>query len=708
MRFAVDTGGTFTDLIIEDDEQGLHMFKASTTVEDPIRGVIDALQVAAGAFNTTLAELLGRGEMFIYGTTHALNAVLTGNTARTAFLTSAGHPDILVLREGGRADSFDFTVPYPQPYVPRALTWEVQGRMLADGRELHVLDEAALTADLAEMRNQKVAAVGVCLLWSISNPAHELRVGALIEEYLPGVPYTLSHQLNPTLREYRRASATCIDASLKPMMAAYLDNLAQRLAGAGFTGRTLVVTSQGGVMDAKDAAMAPIYMLNSGPSMAPVSGRYFADVDEAADTAIIADTGGTTYDVSVVRRGAIPWTREAWIGQPYRGHMTGFPSVDVTSVGAGGGSLAWVDDGGMLHVGPQSAGAQPGPACYGRGGVHATVTDACVVLGYVDPDYFLGGAMRLSSDAAREALRQDVADPLGISIEAAADAVLELATENMVQAILEICINQGIDPGRAVLIGGGGAGGLNSVRIARRLRSPRLLIPEVGAALSAAGAMMSDLNARFQTMLFARSDSFDAPRVNLVLAGLAERCDAFIAGAGQHAQQQETRFWAEARYPDQVWEIDTALEGKRFDVVGASASDSTSIEAAVQGFHQAHEALFAVHDPLAPVEFIGWSATVACRIRGDAGCSLAPSRLAAGRQRPLTRRAYFAGYGWVDAAVHKFEILPVDLDIDGPALIESSFTTVVIEPGARACRRASGSLAITPEILLAAGVGASA
>jgi N-methylhydantoinase A len=280
--------------------------------------------------------------------------------------------------------------------------------------------------------------------------------------------------------------------------------LSQRLRESGFAGRVLVVTSQGGVMDADDVANAPIHLINSGPSMAPVSGRWFAVQDEGNDTAVIADTGGTTYDVSLVRRGRIPWSRETWIGQPFRGHMTGFPSVDVRSIGAGGGSIAWIDDGGMLHVGPNSAGAVPGPACYGQGGSKPTVTDAALVLGYIDPDFFLGGSMTLAPEAAEAAIARDVAAPLGLTLDEAAAAMIAVATENMVQAILDITVNQGIDPREAVLVGGGGAAGLNSVLIARRLETPRLLIPEVGAALSAAGALMSDLTAQFHATLFTR------------------------------------------------------------------------------------------------------------------------------------------------------------------------------------------------------------
>ena len=687
MRFAVDTGGTFTDLIVEDDDGGLHMYKAATTPDDPIRGVINSLENAAEGLNKDLASLLGEGELFIHGTTHAINAIVTGNTAKTAFLSSEGHRDILVFREGGRMEPFNFTVPFPQPYVPRALTFEVPGRILADGSEMTPFDEAVVLQIIEELKKNKVEAVAVCLLWSIVNSAHEDRVGELLAAHLPGVPYTLSHVLNPSLREYRRASSAAIDASLKPLMSAYMHNLSGRLRDAGFGGRVLIVTSQAGVMDSDDIAETPIHLINSGPSMAPVSGRYFARVDEQSDTAVIADTGGTTYDVSLVRRGRIPWTRETWIGEPYRGHMTGFPSVDVKSIGAGGGSIAWVDDGGMLHVGPQSAGAVPGPACYGQGGDRPTVTDAALALGYLDPDFFLGGAMALDTEAARTALESDVAQPMDLSLEDAAAAVISVATENMVQAIMDITVNQGIDPRGAMLIGGGGAAGLNSIAIARRLGCPRAIIPEVGAALSAAGAMMSDLTSQYRRTLFMTSEAFGRDAVNRLLDQLEGNCQSFIDGPGAGAIETTIEFFAEARYPEQVWEIEVPIDSRRFN-------SEADVGALVEAFHTAHQDLFAINDPDSGIEVVGWTAAVKCRLRESESGTL----VAADVSTVLgdTRKAYFVGAGFVDAVVRRFETMPVGEKLAGPAIVESPFTTVVIDPGATAERRASGSLSIDP------------
>jgi N-methylhydantoinase A len=687
MRFAVDTGGTFTDLIVEANDGSLHMFKAPTTPEDPVCGVLDSLSRAAETFHLPLRELLGRGTLFIHGTTHAINAIITGKTAKTAFLTTEGHRDVLVFREGGRMEPFNFTVPYPDPYVPRALSFEVPGRILADGSVLRPFDDLATQQIIGVLRDLNVEAVAVCLLWSIVNPDHEQRVGELLDAYLPGVPYTLSHRLNPSLREYRRASSSAIDASLKPLMQAYMNQLTGRLGEAGFGGRVLIVTSQGGVMDAAEVAEAPIHLVNSGPSMAPVSGRYFAKVDEGADTAIVADTGGTTFDVSLVRDGSIPWTRETWIGQPYRGHMTGFPSVDVKSIGAGGGSIAWLDDGGLLHVGPASAGAVPGPACYGNGGTEASVTDAALVLGYLDADFFLGGTIRLDAAAARAAVAARIAKPLGIAVEDAAVAVISVATENMVQAIVDITISQGIDPRTAVLVGGGGAAGLNTAEIGRRLGCKRVIIPEVGAALSAAGAMMSDLTSQWRRTFFASSDAFDCAGVNAVLDELEGECRVFTEGPGKTSLKQLIELVAEARYRDQVWEIEVSLPNRRF-------RGQEDLAAFVENFHRAHESVFAVRDAGSAVEVVSWAANVRCQLREAEAGSLAGDTTA--DEIEGVRQVFFAGEGWLRTTIRRFETIEPGEFLKGPAIVESPFTSIVLTPGSVAQRRLSGSLSIVP------------
>ena len=688
MRFAVDTGGTFTDLVIEDDLGGLHMFKAQTTPHDPVEGILDAIRSAAESMSISTKELLSQAELFIHGTTHATNAIITGNTAKTAFLATKGHPDILVLREGGRLEPFNFNVPFPKPYIPRALTFEVPERISSDGRVIEPIDEGAVVNIIQRLKELKVEAVAVCLLWSTLNPVHENRVGELLKEHLPGVPYTLSHVLNPILREYRRASSACIDASLKPLMSRYLGGLSNRLKGAGFKGRLLMLTSKGGVMDFEDLAAAPIHAIGSGPSMAPIAGRHYVQVDAKGSATIVADTGGTTYDVSLVWRGTIPMTPETWIGQRYRGHIIGFPSVDVKSIGAGGGSIAWVDEGGLLHVGPMSAGAVLGPACYGKGGTHPTVTDAALALGYIDPGFFLGGAMKLDVDRAAEAVEKEVARPLRLNLHEAASAILRLVTENMVGAIGEITIQQGMDPRGTVLLGGGGAAGFNSVAITRRLGCKKLIIPEVGAALSAVGALMSDLHADYRALFYTSTDHFDFDGANATLDSLTAKCQTFIKGPGAGAVEHSIEYYAEARYRDQIWEIDLPLQIKRF-------KKSEDIARVREDFDRVHEEVFAFRDPGSDVQFVGWRATARCKLRER---ELGKLRKGKGyKVKPSPRRkAYFSGTGMVDTRVELFDMMKPNIPLKGPAVIESAFTTVVIEPGATVVRKRSGSLVITP------------
>lgn len=682
LRFAVDTGGTFTDLIVGEPDGNLSLHKTATVPSDPVAGVINSLAAAADAAGERLEDYLARGDILVHGTTHAINAILTGSTARTAFLTTKGHPDTLVWREGGRAEAFDFKTPYPEPYIPKALTFEIPERIVVDGSVKTPLDEEATVAVLNRLAELHVEAVAVCFLWSIVSPEHEIAVGRLIEKHLPGIPYTLSHRINPSIREYRRAMSTCIDASLKPAMSAYLSGLEERLREAGFGGRVLIITSQGGVMDVAAIAEAPVQLVNSGPSMGPVGALAYGS-SAGTDTLIVGDSGGTTFDVSLVRHGRIPRTRETWLGRPLVSHMTGMPSVDVRSIGAGGGSIAWVDSGGLLHVGPISAGAVPGPAAYKRGGVRPTVTDAALVLGFLDPDFFLGGKMRMDVAAAEAALQRDVAIPLGRSVEDAAIAVIELATENMVQAIMDITVNQGIDPAETAFVAGGGAGGLNCIAIARRLGCRRVLVPETGAALAAAGALISDLTSRYHAMFYTESGNFDRDGANRVLAGLEERCCSFVRDAGG---KDFTIDWStEARYPDQAWEIEVPLRASRFK----SDDDVTGL---VADFHRTHQEVFAVSDPSSRIETVGWNAEVRCRVgsaepggvRSTAGVARLPSR----------RVRFLAAREARDVEVYRFESIRAGERIVGPAIVESSFTSIVLDPGAIAARDGMGTLVI--------------
>jgi N-methylhydantoinase A len=686
IRLAVDVGGTFTDLIVETPDGRVGPCKSPTTPDDPVRGVLNVLDVAADDLGIDRSMLLGRCSLFVHGTTRSTNAIINGDVARTALLVTKGHPDVLLWREGSRVDTFDFSASYPEPYVSRQLTFEVPERIGAGGEVVTPLDEEAVAAIAGELVRREVQAVAVCLLWSVVNGAHELRVGEILRDLLRGVPFTLSHRLTAAVREYRRASASSIDASLKPLMGAYLGSLDVRLRESGFNGRTLVVTSAGGVLDAQEVAETPIHSLGSGPAAAPVAGRLYAQVDAGTDTAIVTDAGGTSYDVSLVRRGMIPWTRETTVGDSSYGHMTGFASVDVTSIGAGGGSIAWVDDGGLLHVGPQSAGAVPGPVCYGQGGMRPTVTDASLVVGYLDPEFFLGGRVKLDREAARGAIAEQVGMPLGMTEHEAAAAILELATEHMVGAIEQITLKQGVDPSSAVIVAGGGSGGFYAVAIASRLGVERVIIPDTAAALSAMGAMLSDLTAEYSVTVPTSTADFRFDAVNATLAHLGSSCRDFIAGPGRGSIGHEVVYSAEARYPEQVWEVEVPLRRDRLQ----SQQDIEELQA---DFDAVHEELFSFADRGSDVEIITWRARVRCHLR-DTELSRPSS---ANGNRPDQRRAvYFAETGLVEVPVRSLDRVREGTTIEGPAVLESSLTTIVIDPGAHAVLSHSGSVIAVP------------
>jgi N-methylhydantoinase A len=685
-RIAVDTGGTFTDVVLAGGDGRLRFAKALTTPARMFDGCREALRFAGEDLGLTVEELLAATDLFVYATTRATNAIIERTTAPTAFFTTEGFPDVLALREGGKMEPFNFAIPYPDPYVPRRLTFEIGGRIDAQGAERRPLDEDAVRRATAAARRAGVEAIGVCLLWSIAAPAHELRVRELVHEQWPEVAVTLSHELNPTIREYRRASSTVIDASLKPLMQEHLNAIGDDLAARGFAGELVVVTSVGGCLHVGEVAERPLYSVGSGPSMGPLGARRYAEEDLGAGDLIVCDAGGTSFDVSLIEGGVVKTTRETWLGPRFMGHITGLSSVEVTSIGAGGGSIAWIDAGGLLRVGPQSAGAVPGPACYGRGGEAATVTDAAVALGYFDPAYFLGGRMTLDPQAARAAIRRAVAEPLGLSDERAAWAILAIANEAMIAAIREITVNQGVDPRECSLVAGGGAGGLNAAVLARELGCATVLVPKAAGTLSACGAQFADVVAEVSVSRYLTTEDFELAAARTVLDGIDERLAAFAARLPGDMGERAARSYAvEARYPFQVWELEVPVERDRI-------VSGEPLEWLAERFHDAHERTFAVREPGQVVELQYWKGRLTAPLDAPRLGAAGPAdgELAA----PAARDCYFEETGVVATPCYGPAALAPGLTIEGPAILEEPITTVVVPPGCRATVTPLGSFAI--------------
>jgi N-methylhydantoinase A len=672
-RITCDIGGTFTDVVVSDESGRMTIAKALTQPANLFEGLRAALERAATELEEPLDALLARTSLFIFSTTQATNAILEGTTARTAFLCTEGFPDILVRREGGSLRPYDYSRPFPEPYVPRRLTLEIAERIDADGNVVQALDEARAVAQLARASEMDAEAVSVCLLWSTANPAHELALGALIERELPGLPFSLSHQINPIVREYRRASGTAIDASLKPLMQRHLPEIAAGLVDEGFAGELLAASSAGGVVPMGELIDSPLWSVRSGPSLAPVAARTVAAVETGSGDVIVCDTGGTSFDVSLVREGDLVFTSETWLGEPFAGHLTGLSSVDVRSIGAGGGSIAWVDPGGLLRVGPESARADPGPACYGLGGTRPTVTDAALVLGYIDPERFLGGKMALDVGAAETALA-GLADALAIAPREAAHAVLAIANERMIAAIHELTVNEGVDPRDSTLVAGGGAAGLTIAAIARELGCSEVLIPRAAGVLSAFGGQHSDIVREMTAPHVTNSKEFDFDGVRETLAGLRERMQAFEAELPQGlAGEVRRRYFVEARYAYQVWDLSIPLEGEGIE-------DEAALQALIESFHDAHERIFAVREPGQKIELSQWKGRVVVdTVKPPLAAERGELTNATGASQG--RVAFFPELGEVEIAVHLGAELTAGSSIAGPALLIEPETTIVVYPG---------------------------
>ena len=676
-RVSIDIGGTFTDCVVSDGAR-LAVVKAPSTPPAFERGFLDALALAAQAFDTALPDFLARTARIVHGTTVATNALVEGRTGAVGLICSAGHPDVLTLREAPRKRAFDWRLDYPRPFVPRNRTVEVRGRIDARGNEIAPLAEDDVRAAVDHFRRCPVDAIAVSLLWSVVEPAHERRVGEIVGALWPEVPVTLSHALNPIPREYRRTIATAIDAALHGIVPAYLGRLEGAVRAAGFSGTLLVANCQGGMMTVDQIAARPIHAVMSGPTLAPIAALELSGEPDI----VVIDMGGTTFDVSAIRARALIRTTEAPIGDD----LLGLPKIDVRSVGAGGGSIAWVDSGGLLRVGPVSAGADPGPAAYGRGGTRPTVTDANLVLGLLDPAYFLGGRLPLDADAAHRAVAT-VADALGLELAEAAYAIHATGNETMIAAIEDITVNEGIDPRACFLIAGGGATACHIGEMARALGIGRFMVPGVAAGLSAFGGLVTDIRGEETATLHTSDRHFALDAVNRTLAALHDRARRFLERAGVPDESRAYEYAFQARYKYQSWEIEAPFEPAADGTLGADDVAALSL-----AFHAMHERIHTIREDDSEVEFTTWTV----RAIGEGGGAAPGGAEAQGGGAALpargSRRVWLGDEREFRAlAVHDGNAPSAGAEVEGPALIDCDTTTILLLPGQRARTDAGGN-----------------
>jgi N-methylhydantoinase A len=678
LRISTDIGGTFTDLVTCDEKGAMRVYKSPTTPHKYSEGIMRAIEVAAQEMGKSVADVLTEcsnfvGGSLVHGSTITTNAVLQGRVAKVGLICTRGHRDVLTIRHGGeKRNPYNLKEEYAEPYVPRYLTMEVTERVNSEGEIVVPLDEEDVRRAVRRLHEFNVEVIAVCLLWDIMNSAHEHRIGEIIQEEWPGVPYVLAADLNPCLREVWRTSSACIDASLIPIVGDYMRNLDTTLREKGYRGELSMLTSTGGIMSVEESLAKPIYSIDCGPAMAPVAGKVFGKLERDSNHVLVMDMGGTSFDISSVIDGRIAVTREAKIS----GYDLGVAKVDSRSIGAGGGSIAWVDPGGLCHVGPQSAQAVPGPACYGKGGEEPTVTDANLVLGFLDPQYYLGGRMRLYPELAERVIMEKVAKPLKLSLRDAAYTVYTGVNVNMVTAIEELTIWQGIDPNEYLFVSGGSAAGLHVIPICQELGTREALMPKTAGGLSAVGGLFGDMVGEYASGYLTESHEFNFEEVNARLEDLERRAVAFLDRNEIPKSKRRLEFFCEARYPYQIWELPVPLKVNRF-------KDEKDLQQLVEDFHDVHERVFAVREET-HIECIHW------RVRAVGVVDkpkLVEMPLVGKDPSPAfvgTRRLYLGPeIGEAEASCYHGDSLKPGNEIAPPSIIQEDTTTLAVLPGSK-------------------------
>jgi len=663
MRIAVDIGGTFTDLVAVDDNGQVFRSKSLTTPDDLARGINDCLKGA----NVDVAG----ANFFVHGSTVTINAVLERKGARTGLITTQGFRDVYEIGRGNRPEGYNLFFKRPVPLVPRDLRLEVDERLYATGEVLTPLDEKSATATISALKAAGVGSVAVCLLHAYANAAHEQRLGELLRQQFPEAYVSLSHEILREFREYERTSTTVLNSYVGPLVSNYLVSLEKMLGVAGFRGTFRVMQSNGGVMSAETAKKMPVTMMESGPVAGVIAAAHLGETLDCRHI-ISFDMGGTTAKSSLIKDFHPEVTSSYYVGGYVSGHPMMLPVVDIVEVGNGGGSIAWIDPAGGLKVGPQSAGAAPGPACYGNGGSEPTVTDANLIAGRVDPEYFLGSGIRLQRDKAAQAIMEKIGEPLGLSLEEAALGILTIVNFNMSLSVRAVSVEKGYDPRDCALVPSGGGGALHAIAIARELSVPRVIIPPMPAYFSALGMLMADLKHDYvQTFVRELAETTGAEIAN-AFSTLEKSATATLTEEGSKAEQILLRRFLDMRYRGQEYTLPVPVtEDLR------AVTDFTPIRARFDQLHQEHYGHSAPKEPVMMVNL----------------------RLSAlgkfDNKLPLTSASREEERGERGRRPVIFESRPVDCPIylrngfksgdrlEGPAVIEETGATILVYPGDR-------------------------
>ena len=665
MRIAADIGGTFTDLVYWDDARAeLGITKVATTPANFGDGVIHAFQQAARPAAAV--------DFFVHGTTIVINAITERKGVVTGLLTTHGFRDVLEIGRANRPDIYNMVYQKPPPFVPRYLRREVRGRMNFRGEVLTPLAREDVVTATRLLLDEGAEAIAVCFLHSYINPAHELECGEILRELAPGIPITLSHQITQEWREYERSNTAVLNAYVQPIVQAYLNSLGDDLVDKGVARRTLhVMQSNGGSATFAAGAHLPINLAESGP-VAGVIGAARIGQLLGEPNVIALDVGGTTAKTSLVQDGTPRITTEYKIEHDRRsaGYPILVPTVDIVEIGAGGGSIAWVDSAGALRVGPQSAGADPGPACYDQGGREPTVTDANLIAGRINPDYFLGGEIALNVERARVAM-QRIADAFSLSIEQAAMGVIRIADANMMNALKLVSVQRGYDPRDFVLVPFGGGGAMHGAALMRELQTRKVIVPTMPGVFSAWGMLMTDLRRDAIRTRVTRADRVSPEQLDEIYSEMSAQAERELRAQGAADGEIRVERYADMRYWGQEHTVKVSLASARVD--------DAALRALITAFHDLHEQTYTFRLDT-PTELVNYHVTAFGRIPTPDIPTIQGDGLTLAGARKGQRLVCFDEAQFQEAEIYERERLPLGEAIPGPAVIEEHSATIVVFP----------------------------
>jgi N-methylhydantoinase A len=673
-RVGFDVGGTFTDFALQADDGRLLTGKRLTTPDDPARACLDGLRELVARAGLAWADLA----QAVHGTTLGSNVVIERKGRNVALLTTRGFRDVLVIGREKRYQLYDLFIEKPAPLVPRSRIREVTERVAFDGEVLVPLDETGLRETVRALAKEGVTSLAICFLHAYASPAHERRAAEIAREVAPGIALSLSSDVSPVIREYERTSTTVVNAYVMTAVRDYLERLERALADRGYRGRLFVMQSGGGIATAETMARFPVRMIESGPAAGALMAAAYGRLTGHADL-VAFDMGGTTAKLSLIAGGAPQTIREFELHrvrlQPGSGIPMNIQAIDLVEIGAGGGSIARAETG-VIRVGPDSAGADPGPICYGRGGREPTVTDANLVLGYLNPDYFLGGGMQLDVDGARAGIEARVARPLGLAVPEAAWGIHQIVTANMEHATRVVSIERGYDPRRLALAAFGGSGPVHGCRLAQALGIPRAILPAAAGVTSAIGLLAAEVKFDLSRSYGTRLDALDPGRLGPVLEEMAARGAAVVREAGVAGPLGVTRT-ADMRYVGQGYELAVPIPGGPVGPGTAGALRSA--------FDRVYAQRYGYSDATAAVELV----TVAVTVTGAGPEVRLPAHEPGTRDLDAARKPDRAVYfpeqrGYAPCPIYDRGRLPVGARIEGPAVVEEPESTTVLPPGARA------------------------